>query len=612
MLTIVYRVGQCFVSRGWILGLVLIVLTLWLGTAGFLATRWEDGTRLTWADALYNSLGLLAIQSGSVPTTGNWSLEAARWLGLIVWASAIVTVLVQLFREAVHRKLVKLLARDHLIIAGLGHHGGKLVESLRKRGRTVVVLESDPHHSAIEQCRRAGAVVLVGEPDDENMLRAANLSSAAVLLALFPPEQERIRIATAAFHLLRSARARKAAPVRCVLRLIEPGLLDVVRRHKIKTDLTDRIQLEILNSHEIAATTMVREAATNLRGRPLQRLLVLGLGTYHRLGEMVILRAAKDHLIARNGRPGEKLEIQVFDKHADDWIESFRSRYPFVDDVCSIAPHRCWARKAGPLEFPRDAFDAAFVCIPDEGVATAQAVMLRQEVLTQGQPIIVRVLHTRTGYGELLCNSQSSWGENLIAVGLEDSLLDPEMVTQPEMEMRAQAIHHEYRARCKDFDEPANRPWLDLDETFREANRQAAARYALHLAYTDGRAKTKRYRMVFRPEAFTRINLEAAMLFRFASNELEVLAANEHRLWKDERERAGWKYGPEKCSVKKTNPLLVPYAQLTDESVRELNRAFIRSLPNILALADYTILPEDALSGLNSLPEEYRSRNRES
>jgi voltage-gated potassium channel Kch len=589
MLDATYRIGRLLLSRGWIVGLSLIALTIGFGTSGFLG----EGRALSFGDALYHAIGLLAIETGDVAASGNWHLELARWLGMLFWASALITLVIQFFREAVHRLLVTLLARDHVLIGGLGQHGGRLVEALRAQGRTVVVIEPNRAHPAAEQCRRLGAVVLFGQPDHTETLLAANLPRASALLALFLDERDCVRIATTAYRVLHSEKATpRKPPVRCVLRLTEPGLLDVIRRHKIKTDRTDRIQLEILNSHEITATTMVREARANSRRGSLRKLLVLGLGTHHRLGEMVVLRAVKDHLIQHDGQVAEPLDIHVYDQQSSEWLETFRGRHPFVDRVAAITPHPCWARKVGANQFDHD-HDAAFVCIPDEGHATAQAVMLRREVLTEGQPIMVRVPHSRSGYGELIGDPASGWGENLHAVGLEDPLFDPDTATRPETELRAQTIHHDYRARQTNRDEPANRPWADLDETFREANRKLAERYAAHLVSTDGTRKIRRYRWEFQPHGFTRVNPPDGLLFRFSAEELESLAAREHQLWKEERERAGWSHGPVKDVQKKTNPLLVDFSKLTDEAARAYNRDFIESIPRILALADYTIVPDE-------------------
>jgi hypothetical protein len=590
MLTRTYRFDQFLVSKGWIGWLLLIALTVGLGTQGFALKGHEHGEAMSFTDALYCAFALLDMHTGHVAADGIWQLEVARWCGTAFWASAVTAVVIRLFRDSVNRSLVKLLASDHIIVAGLGRDGWRLVEALRSKGRTVVVIEADRNHPAVEQCREMAAIVLFGEPDNESQLLAANLQFASELLALFVEERECVRIATAAYRVLHSEKATtKKPPVRCVLRLTEPGLLDVVRRHRIKTASTDRINLEILNSHEIAATTMVREAKAKIRSGEMRKMMILGLGTYHRLGEMVVLRAMKDHFIANDGRVQKKLEIHVFDKQSVEWLETFRSRYPFVDQVCTITAHLCWARKVGAFGFDQD-YDVAFICIPNEGHATAQAVMLRRDVLRRGEPIMVRVLNSQSGYGELIGDSESGWGENIHAVGLEDSLYDPDTATKPELELRAQTIHHEYRANMKGQNEPANKPWSALDETFREANRELAKRYTAHLTFTDGTRKTKSYRLEFHPDGFTRVDPASDLLFHFSEAELESLAEQEHNSWKEEREKGGWSFGPVKDAEKKTNPLLVEYTKVTDEKTREYNRDFIRSIPRILALADYVIV----------------------
>ncbi len=77
MLNAIYGLGRLFMSRGWIIGLSLIALTVVLGTQGFLATKWDNGSELSFTDALYKAVSLLAIQTGAVPAAKVWQLELA-------------------------------------------------------------------------------------------------------------------------------------------------------------------------------------------------------------------------------------------------------------------------------------------------------------------------------------------------------------------------------------------------------------------------------------------------------------------------------------------------------------------------------------------------------
>lgn len=327
-----------------------------------------------------------------------------------------------------YRLLVRIFARNHIVVAGLGEQGPLLVSKLRHKRRTVVIQEPDRNHPALEECRRAGAITILGDPDNPVELNAASVRRAAAVLTIFREEDDCVRRATAVHQLvLRTEPARKPPqrpPVRCVPRLTEPGLLDVVQNHGIKFDHADRFKLEILNSHEIAAATMVREAWATSVGETLRRSILLGLGTQHRLGEMIVVRAVKDYLIAHDGRSHGQLEFHVFDLQSEGWIAAFRSRYPGLDAVCSLTPHRRWARKVGPRPFTvAGEFDAGYVCIADEGQATAQAVMLRRKVLTRGQPIVVRVKTGLSGFGRLIGDPDSGWGGNIQAVGLVDETI---------------------------------------------------------------------------------------------------------------------------------------------------------------------------------------------
>lgn len=83
MLDFIFRMGLFLVSKVWIPGLAILILTVSLGAAGFLQTTRDDGTHLSFLDSHYSAISLLAIETGAVATSDNISLEAARWLGML-------------------------------------------------------------------------------------------------------------------------------------------------------------------------------------------------------------------------------------------------------------------------------------------------------------------------------------------------------------------------------------------------------------------------------------------------------------------------------------------------------------------------------------------------
>ena len=81
------------------------------------------------------------------------------------------------------------------------------------------------------------------------------------------------------------------------------------------------------------------------------------------------------------------------------------------------------------------------------------------------------------------------------------------------------------------------------------------------------------------PRGTTRVVLNAEL-----RDLVERLTENNHDCWAKQRIAEGWTYGPERNDPLKTNPDLVPYADLT-EGEKEYDRiSVLETLKAILAL----------------------------
>ena len=72
----------------------------------------------------------------------------------------------------------------------------------------------------------------------------------------------------------------------------------------------------------------------------------------------------------------------------------------------------------------------------------------------------------------------------------------------------------------------------------------------------------------------------------------EKLAENTHDIWAAGRLRDGWQYGPERNDTKKTNPTLVPYAQLPESEKQYDRNTALETLKVILKLG-FQIIPTE-------------------
>ncbi|KIN69374.1 RyR domain-containing protein [Sulfitobacter donghicola] len=129
-------------------------------------------------------------------------------------------------------------------------------------------------------------------------------------------------------------------------------------------------------------------------------------------------------------------------------------------------------------------------------------------------------------------------------------------------EASAKQLHEQYLLdRAKEQDAETHRaaslkPWGQLSETFKNANRRAADQAAA-------------------------LNFSAQQLItnRADANQkhIEILASLEHDAWWIDRELDGWIYAEQRDNDKKMHPDLKPYDELSDE-IQEYDRAKVRSL----------------------------------
>jgi hypothetical protein len=203
---------------------------------------------------------------------------------------------------------------------------------------------------------------------------------------------------------------------------------------------------------------------------------------------------------------------------------------------------------------------------------------LHRHVKQQDVKVVVRMVHG-AGLASLLDDARSGEFAGLHAFGLLERMCNPELLFAGAYEAIAREIHKAYVAdeKRKGVTREMNEavvPWEELAEHFRESNRAQAAHIGDKLAdvgcdlapLTDWEAE----------------------LFEFEDDEVEALAEMEHQRWMDEKRRDGWERG-EKRKGEKTNPYLVPWAEL-DEEQKKKDRLFVRKLPRFLANAGLQIV----------------------
>lgn len=209
-----------------------------------------------------------------------------------------------------------------------------------------------------------------------------------------------------------------------------------------------------------------------------------------------------------------------------------------------------------PTAPPTGPPDIVYVCVDDETQALATSLAALREL--PGVPVVVRLEHA-THFGALLERD----APDLHVVSVDRRVLTPEVLLETTVERIARALHGSYRKHAEPTD-PSAVPWADLPESLRASNRSQAEHVAEKLRAT-GR--------VLMPD-------DGEPTEAFTEDEVQHLGRLEHDRWTAERLAAGWTAGPRDPAAR-TTPYLVPWEELTEE-VREIDRQFVRALPDVL------------------------------
>ncbi|MCA9270533.1 MAG: NAD-binding protein [Planctomycetales bacterium] len=559
-----------------------------LGAFGFTEHFHSAGEDKSLADIVYLTMQLFTMESGAVEGPMPPALELARFLGPLVSAYTVVSALVGLFSAEIHRWWIWFLGR-HVVVCGMGRKGIRLVEQLRAAGKRVVVIEPDEQNPHIPQCRELGCHVVTGRANDAWHLGEAFVRRARLLVAVAGDDGVNIETAVRAHSVVDR---RRGKPLRCIAHVADPNLQNIFRRHHVYTRSDDPFELELLNTYEMSARVMLREAEgmapTGCVRRGAKHWMIIGLGC---LGEALLLRILKDWHIDPPA-DASQLRITVIDVEADARQRHFQRRYPGLTQTAQVrflaldihdpnlaSGDALRAADAQQADVPCAAPQAIFVCLDDDS-QSLYAALTMQAVYGQETPLVAR-MSEESGLATVLGITGGSDGAaaGISAVGLLDAACSLEVVLGGTREILAQAIHQAYvgdqmAAGRSPQGDAALAPWHRLPEDLKDSNRQQAD----HIR--------EKLRMVG-CEIVPQPGFPPQML-EFTDDEVERLAEVEHRRWVDERKQAGWRYGPVKDVSAKINPHLMPWSELP-ESVRDTNRDAVRRTPLVLAKADFAI-----------------------
>ena len=550
---------------------VLAAITLILGVWGWLDRGYRP------LDAGFRALGLFdnanSFYDFPAPGVHDWRFRIAVWTGLAtVFATLFFTVMALLQARAT--LAIARIMRQQVIVVGGEGIASRAFEIARQARRSVVWLGA-PALDA--QSIRA---VAVPWPLDDHAAIVTDYAGATDHILLAEDDDADALVLTRA--------ARKASPNAFITVLMRD-----VRLAEDAAATLNEARTRVLSVSEVSARALCIDHPPFLIARemshPRIHALIVGFGQHGQaIASELIINCRTTYL--------DLPSITVIDPNAKALEGVMRVRAPEMDACANftfiegifgsqgVAPDVAGLGKAiekgGPLT-------AAYVCLHLDAEALSTAGMLQSllRAVDVGQPkIFVRLReantlsHATSAYQGL--NALIPFGDLDIVVAASEFLSNT-----PDSAARAYSVA--YRAALSPTlrDDPNNRsarPWDELDETFRQANRDLVAHIPAKLASAG-----------IDPSLWLGLSgpprLPAGARLFTTAEECNRLAELEHERWNAGRRMDGWRSTNRQSrdELRRLHPSLIAYADLTDE-VQEYDRVMVRETQMICCGPDPT------------------------
>jgi voltage-gated potassium channel Kch len=494
-----------------------------------------------------------------------WQIVAARLLVPIGSFYAVLLLAYQLFRRR-RRAFFARWKRGHTVIAGPG--AALLAPAVAAAGRASVAILGEPTEATRQALDDIRIPVIQGDAAISAVLGRAGLARAAALVVAGPDGATNAEVALAA-HAFATAR-RRNRPLDIAAEIDDPDLVAALGLDA----LAGPARIRVVSRAQVAVRRLFMQfppdlaAGCNRGGRV--HMLLFGFGPINRQAALALARTA--HYADR--RPPR---ITILTERSRE-VDAFVSAHPGLASAAQIS---CVALdpRSGDLdgdeirscchELPPS---GAIVCLGVEPATLAFGVRLRRvlDKMGHGADVAVHLPTLHHGAQSLQSRSKGVDCGRLLPFGQLDAETVATDFLGERLDRLARAHHEHYLPTARGG--PADRPWSELGESYREASRHAADHIAAKL----------------RVIGADLVEQSAGESFRFAESELERLAEIEHRRWCAERLLAGWERGAARDDARRLHPSLVPWDELS-ETEREKDRQVVKAIPEIARAAGYHV-----------------------
>jgi hypothetical protein len=544
--------------------IVLLLAGVWLFTG------WMGGAGRPPTDAIYQTLGALAMAGGLEDAASNTYRDIARFAGVALTAVGLLFG----FSGAVGRALARVWmtgATGHVVVAGQGSAALSLARSCGAAKDAVVLIAPDLAQETAASLRQSGIVLIEGEPTHADMLRAARAGAAAHVVALTGDDAENLRV-EAALQVVTPEKRRQ--PLAAHVAIDAPMLLMEAREMRASGARREGppVDPRPFSLDEIAARALIARHGVDIldladrQGRERLHILLFGFDT---AAEAIAVRVLMSLWSVRFGEP----RVTVLTPKASAADRAFAARYPqarahdvWKADIAFVDADWTAAGLSDEdfekLTATRGAPAAAIVSTGSDGANIQLAFALQRSANRRGAwagPIFMKEA-TQSEFSRLHAGGDATerLDAYLQAFGSLETTATRAYVIDGLLDVGAAVVHRLYDAAMAaqtDIDmrklEAMKKGWSAIPETYRNASRASA-----------DSALVKLWDLGWRPAPEgVRGDRDPAI----DPSQHQRLAEIEHGRWVAERLLNGWRPATVRDNKLMLHTDLVPWVALTDE-----------------------------------------------
>ncbi len=486
--------------------------------------------------------------------------------------------------------------KNHIIVYSLNEQGQAFITNLRNSDpeQRVVVLLSQIEDEHEAWCRQHDVTLLYGNATQTADLQACAIQKASALIACDHSTDTNLQIASAVQSTL-TERSADSKPLDLYVALsdsaLTAGLGNENYRHFLQP--SEKLSPFAYNADNLLARWYFNQYPPHTwADQHGQKQVHLVFAGFSPLVEALICQYAKISPYKDFAPP----VFTLLGEDAEKYREMLVSRYPVFangrtgaeqvlgglyavecDDTFKLTDAQL-EQIATPEEGVSAPVTAALFCASEDDWNFRQAMSLHQQTLLFDRwqaPFYVRLENGKGFYSLLDSAISTDPADQLIPFGMAEQVFDLDRLAQ--VERNARAVHEAYRASMLKADpstamsNDSMKPWEQLAETYRAANRRSGDHMPVKLASIGIHIE------LGKPLQMNGIRLDEPEERR------EILSRLEHRSWRYERLVNGWRYGEKRNNRQRLHPSIVLWHDLS-ESERKKDVSQLKSVTEQLLM----------------------------